>query len=104
MSQQEFEQQDQQAMQLANRESQKKSVADAAKEFRDVRAMEMQRRILWTAIQVLICILVAALFVAALMDTSTVVFLANVGVLVCGMVAAVKIDRAIRRWKKEGRV
>lgn len=66
----------------------------------DTEAAELRRGILLTTIQVLSCILVAALFVAALMDSSIVTFLANAGVLVCGMVAAVKIDRAIRAWRK----
>ncbi len=102
MSQQEFEQQDQQAMRIANREQQKKCAAVAAgrNASRDARAAEAQRRMLWTAIQVLSCVLAATLFVAALMDTAIVVFLANAGVLVCGMVAAVKIDRAVRDWRK----
>ena len=65
----------------------------------NAKAAERRRQMLWATIQVLSCILVAALFVAALMDTAIVVFLANVGVLVCGMVAAVKIDRAIRAWR-----
>ena len=100
MSQQEFDMQDQEAIQLANREPQKKSVVALEEETRDAREMELQRRMLWTAIQVVLCVIVAVLFVAALIDTSTVVFLANVGVLVCGMVAAVKIDRTICAWKK----
>ncbi len=102
MSQQEFDMQDQQAIQVANREQKKKSVADPAEEStsEEARVTERQRRILWTAIQILICVLVAALFVAALLDAENIVFLANMGVLVCGMVAAVKIDRAIRDWKK----
>ena len=66
----------------------------------DTTAAELRRQMLWTTIQVLCCILVAALFVAALMDTAIVMFLANVGVLICGMVVAVKIDRAIHAWRK----
>lgn len=66
----------------------------------DARAAELRRRILLTAIQVLGCVLVAALFVAALIDPSIVVFLANVGVLVCGMVAAILVDRSIRIRRK----
>ncbi len=65
----------------------------------DTKAAELRRGILLTTIQVLSCILVAALFVAALMDSTIVMFLVNAGVLVCGMVAAVKIDRAIRAWR-----
>ena len=102
MSQQEFEQQDQQAMRIANREQQKRSAVVAAGKntARNAKAAEAQRQVLLTAIQVLSCVLVAALFVAALVDAAIVVFLTNVGVLVCGMVAAVKIDRAVRDWRK----
>ena len=61
----------------------------------DTQAAELRRGILLTAIQVLSCILVAAL-----MDASFVTFLVNIGVLVCGMVAAILVDRAIRTWRK----
>lgn len=54
------------------------------------------RQMLWTVIQVLSCILVAALFVVALMEPGFVVHLVNVGVLACGIVAAVLIDRKVR--------
>ena len=100
MSQQEFDMQDQETIRVANRELQKKNVAAPAKETKNAKEMEMQRRMLWTAIQVVLCVIVAVLFVAALIDTTVVAFLANAGVLVCGMVAAVKIDRSICAWKK----
>ena len=66
----------------------------------NAKAADLRRQILLTAIQVLSCILVAALFVVALMDGSFVTFLVNAGVLVCGMVAAILVDRAIRTWRK----
>ncbi len=99
MSQKEFAQQDEQAMRIANRKTEPKEEACHA-EVSDTDVTELRRRMLWTTIQVLSCVLVAALFVAALMDQAFVVFLVNAGVLVCGMTVAVLVDRAIRLWRK----
>ena len=99
MSQQEFDQQDEQAMRIANRKSEPKEGA-LLNQVSDTDVAELRRRILWTTIQILSCILAAALFVAALMDQAFVVFLVNAGVLVCGMTVAVLVDRAIRFWRK----
>ena len=68
----------------------------------DARAAQLRQGILLTAIQVLSCVLVAALFVAALIDPSSVVFLVKAGVLICGMAAAILVDRAIRVRRKGG--
>lgn len=105
MSQKEFDQADEQVMSVANDHAHPAAKRTAegicnAKPSANVYAAELRRQILVTTIQVLSCVLVAALFVAALMDPSIVVFLANLGVLICGMVAAVKIDRAVRIWKR----
>lgn len=60
---------------------------------------ELVRRTLWSLIQVLACVFVATLFVVALLDPEFVLFVSCAGVLICGMVAAVLADRAIREWK-----
>ena len=122
MSQQEFDQADQQVIGIVEGHAHpdaKKKAAEICKgeqktmeiatspaaprndSTANAKAAELRREILLTAIQVLSCILVAALFVAALMDASFVTFLVNIGVLVCGMVAAILVDRAIRTWRKE---
>lgn len=60
-------------------------------------AAECRRRILLTAIKVMVCVLIGCLFVAAMVDPGFVVHLVNIGVLVCGCVAAVIVDRFVRR-------
>ena len=96
MSQQEFEQQDAQAMRVANREGKEGERPVCDGKSMDAEQAELRRQILWTAIQVLSCVLVAVLFVAALLDEGVVVHLTNLGVLSCGIVAAILIDRAVR--------
>lgn len=115
MSQQEFEQADREVIAVVENHAhpdakeaaarilqgeQKLTMPDRNDSTANAKAAELRRGILLTTIQVLSCVLVAALFVAALIDPSIVMFLVNVGVLVCGMVAAVLIDRAIRKWRK----
>ena len=48
---------------------------------------------------VVICLLVAVLLVAASFFPNIVIWVVNAGVLCCGIVAAVKIDRAVRPWR-----
>lgn len=115
MSQQEFEQADRDVIAVVENHAHPDAKKAAAKILQgeqmltmpdrndstaNAKAAELRRGILLTAIQVLSCVLVAVLFVAALIDSSIVVFLVNVGVLVCGMVAAILVDRAIRAWRK----
>lgn len=107
MSKGKFEAQDEQAMNLANRvHKQERSSEDQGIDpcknphpctGETWSAAESRRRILWTVLQVACCILVAVLLVAALLDPAVVVHLVNAGVLACGIVAAVKIDRFLRR-------
>ena len=105
MSQQEFDRANQEAMDLANHRSgmmDGKHIYSARQgkvAAKDVKA-EQVRQMLWTVIQILSCILVASLFIAALMDPSFVVFLANAGILICGMTAAVLVDRMARPRKR----
>ena len=116
MSQQEFEQADNEVIEMVENHAHPEAVAAAEEILKgetrctdnaegcccrnQITEAELRRQILWTAIQVLACVLVAALFVAALLDSAFVVFLANLGVLICGMRAAVLVDRAVRRWRK----
>lgn len=104
MSQQEFEQADDQVLSMVNDHAHPdaKKAAEkicCANPAENARAAEQRRRILWTVLQVLCCVLVAALFVAALLDPSFVMVLVNAGVLVCGMVAAILVDRSIRHLR-----
>lgn len=104
MSQQEFDQADQQVIGMvekhAHPEAKKAAQFIVGSMNAKNGAAEQRRQMLWTVIQVLCCILVAVLFVAALMDPSFVTFLVNMGVLVCGMAAAVLIDRSSKIWRK----
>ena len=103
MSQQEFDQPDAQVIGMVENHAHpdaKKAAEKICSICADTQAAELRREILLTTIQILSCILVAALFVATLIDPAIIVFLVNAGVLVCGMVAAVKLDRAIRSWRK----
>lgn len=100
MSQQEFEQADEQVLSMVNDHAHPDAKKAAEKiccnPDANARAAEQRRRILWTVLQVVCCVLVAALFVAALLDPSFVMVLVNAGVLVCGMVAAILVDRSCR--------
>ena len=117
MSQQELERGDQEVMDVVNGHSHPNAQAAAEKiqsqqqkkgtigaveramiaQWQEEREQTVQnRRILWTIVQVLSCVLVAALFVAALMDPGFVVHLVNVGVLACGITAALIVDRWLR--------
>lgn len=124
MSQKELEQGDKQVMEVVNGHSHPDAAATAEgicreqqertdERKRDVptvagpddgrtdraaaQAAECRRRILLTAIKVMFCVLIGCLFVAALVDPGFVVHLVNIGVLVCGCVAAVIVDRFMRR-------
>ena len=97
MSQKEFEQQDEQVFGMVNRmpiktEPNHKEQA----EMGSTEAADCRRGILCTTIQVLSCVLVALLFVAALLDPRIVVHLVNIGVLTCGIVAGIVVDRRLR--------
>lgn len=92
MSKKEFEKQDEEVMDMVNRAQGKN-----APERGDTVKAYYHRQILWTALQVAGCILVAVLLVAVLLDPSILVHLVNAGVLACGMTVAVLIDRYLKR-------
>ena len=52
-----------------------------------------------TGVCVAVCVLVAVLLVSANFLPGILIWIVNAGVLCCGIVAAVKIDRAVRRWR-----
>ena len=114
MSQPEFERADQEAMNVANRVEKRAIPQSAAPTERIGVAMteprndgkdekiskaEQVRQIMWTVIQILSCIFAAGMFIAAMLDPGFVVFLANAGVLVCGMAVAVLVDRMVRQHR-----
>lgn len=58
---------------------------------------EKMRRHLLAGLRVAICAIIAALFLVVLTDPDLVVHLANLGILSCGIAAAIIIDRHFRR-------
>ena len=103
MTQAEFDKQDEQAMRVANRvptagknamtESQATENSCSGQSNR----AEKIRRHLWTGLRVTICAVIAALLLVAMVDPNMVVHLANLGILSCGITAAIIIDRHFRR-------
>ena len=121
MSQQELEQGDQEVMGIVNEHAHPDTAAAAEditeqllrpvapkRTCRDdnkcepnpdwLRKQKLRERIS-TGVCVAACILVAVLLVAASFFPNIVIWVVNAGVLCCGIVAAVKIDRAVRRWR-----
>lgn len=58
---------------------------------------EKNRRRVCLALRVILCLLLGAFFVAVLVAPALVIWLVNAGVLCCGIVAAIAIDRYRRR-------
>lgn len=110
MSQKEFDRADQEAMAMANRKGAKVKEIPMPETEGGVKVTpyfhsraELMRQTLLSVVQILACVLVAILFVVALLDEAFVTFLAHGGVLICCMAAAVLADRAVREWKDRGR-
>ena len=107
------ERQDQEAMALANKEKRTATSPADLRNGKEVgsdktvgvdrtaeqnrRKCEAARLRLWLFLKIFLCALVAVLFVAALLDPNMVPAVANLGVLSCGCVAVVSIDRHFRR-------
>ena len=106
MTQAEFDKQDEQVIGMANRAptAGKKVRAESQATENHCSGQcdraEKLRRHLWTGLRVAICAFVAMLFVVALTDETFVVHLANLGILSCGITAAIIIDRHIRKVTK----
>lgn len=58
---------------------------------------EKNRRRACLALRIILCLLIGAFFVAVLVEPALVIWLVNAGVLCCGIVAAIAIDRYRRR-------
>lgn len=54
---------------------------------------EKNRRRACLALRIILCLLIGAFFVAVLVEPALVIWLVNAGVLCCGIVAAIAIDR-----------
>lgn len=117
MSQQELEKSDEEVMNMVNGaaspqatqnaediaaelKAMEREAAEMVKEERAQRQTYKRREGRYVAFIVAACIAVAILCVLALKYSGLVIWLVNAAVLSCGIVAAVKIDRWIRRWKK----
>ena len=112
MSQQELEKSDPEVMDMVNGSASPQATQtaeDIAEEFKALeresaerakRQMHKRHEVRYLVFIVAACIVVSALCVLALKYSGLVIWLVNAAVLVCGMVAAVKIDRWFRRWRK----
>lgn len=117
MSQQELERSDQEVMDMVNSgaspqatqnaediaaelKAMERETAEMVKEERVQRQTYKRREGRCVAFIVAACIAVAILCVLALKYSGLVIWLVNAAVLCCGIVAAVNIDRWIRKWRK----
>ena len=116
MSQQELERSDEEVMSMVNGAAspQATSAAEAiAAEYVNAKREEERpkeesmryrkakcRDASCVGIAVAVCVVVAVLCVLALKYSGLVIWLVNAAVLCCGIVAAVKIDRWVRKWRK----
>ena len=96
-----FEHEDLEAMNLANRvrrqeEPDKDCGTDRIAEINKKRC-EAARQKLWLILKIFICLLVASLFISVILDPEQVPVVANLGVLSCGCVIVVNVDRYFRR-------
>lgn len=127
MSQKEFEQQDEQVMDMVNGHSAPEATAAAEQIVETVNTtleesedqkhasnletdMERHRKAEWFRKKKLIanlrlvlfvtaCLCVAAALVAAWYVPALLIWVVNVGVLACGVAAAMEIQRFVRRWR-----
>ena len=133
MSQQEFEQNDQEVLDLVNDHAhpeaeafaeeikkdlgycsaveneptpEEKQLAEEHRRWQEEAAREMKRvksrkrrEVFGVSVRVAICVAVACVLVAAMFVPELQIWIVNAGVLFCGIVAAVMIDRWYRRWR-----
>ena len=98
MSEERMSELDREVIRVANKEKRGEPISVSAGRYVDGRDARKRRMARWTTIKVLICILIAALFVVALVEPGFVKYMAIAGILVCGMVAAITVDRFVR-WR-----
>lgn len=133
MSQQEFEQNDQEVLDLVNDHAhpeaeasaeeikkdlgycgavgheptpEEKLLAEEHRRWQEEAAREMKRvksrkrrEVFGVSVRVAICVAVACVLVAAMFAPELLIWIVNAGVLCCGIVAAIMIDRWRRTWR-----
>lgn len=133
MSQQEFEQNDQEVLDLVNDHAhpeaeasaeeikkdlgycsaveneptpEEKQLAEEHRRWKEEAAREMKRvksrkrrEVFGVSVRVAICVAVACVLVAAMFAPELLIWIVNAGVLCCGIVAAIMIDRWRRTWR-----
>lgn len=98
MSQKEFEQNDQEVIDMVNRSAAPEAITSAEQLMDKLQGNYKRKKKIRTVLIVLLCMAIAAALVTALFVPAFVVWVVNIGVLGCGMAAAVAADRYIRRY------
>lgn len=98
MSQKEFEQNDQEVIDMVNRSAAPDAMAQADQLMEKLKGTYKRKKKMRTVMVVLLCMAIAAALITALFVPAFVVWVVNIGVLGCGMAAAVTADRYIRRY------
>lgn len=95
MSEKEFEQKDNEVFNVVNGKR-SDSQTDKYSTKKNVK-VESCREILWMVLKLLICSLIATMFLVAMLEPAWVPVLSYAGMAVCLIVATVTVDRYIRR-------
>lgn len=98
MSQKEFEQNDQEVIEMVNRSAAPEAMSQADQLMAKLQGTYKRKKKMRTVLVVLLCMSIAAALITALFVPAFVVWVVNIGVLGCGMAAAVAADRYIRRY------
>lgn len=98
MSQKEFEQNDQEVIDMVNRSAAPEAITSAEQLMDKLQGNYKRKKKIRTVLIVLMCMAIAAALITALFVPAFVVWVVNIGVLGCGMAAAVAADRYIRRY------
>lgn len=98
MSQKEFEQKDQEVIEMVNRSAAPEAITSAEKLMDKLQGNYKRKKRIRTVLVVLLCMAIATALITALFVPAFVVWVVNIGVLGCGMAAAVAADRYIRRY------
>lgn len=98
MSQKEFEQDDQEVIEMVNRSATPEAITSAEQLMDKLQGNYKRKKKTRTVLVVLLCMAIAAALITALFVPAFVVWVVNIGVLGCGMAAAVAADRYLRRY------
>ncbi len=98
MRQNEFEQNDQEVIEMVNRSAAPDAMSQAEQLMEKLKGTYKRKKKLRTVLIVLMCMAIAAALITALFVPPFVVWVVNIGVLGCGMAAAVAADRYLRRY------